>query len=317
MSEANIDTVLPVMETNINAMSQKPIEIGTANEQDNIHETPQALQQKIGEIRSTLKQNVKVCSMNSIRSKREKSDKNNIEEMSTDPSVISPKRGRPIKSSPRNPSNRSSLKRTISPKVMLTRIKRQENTTDTETSNENSQLNQNNEERKPKPHSKGRKRKLSSYEDQVNDVIDDVISDETKKSKRKISNTSKAGDIKCGKCPNTSVTYPTQAKFKDHAIREHGGVAKPFGESQEYANEEELYAILKDAFSTKKNIPCYQCMEKKFTSFGGLKMHLLTCGKSKEECEVSDFFLLIIKANINKWYSKGVTKNLNANFYRH
>ena len=291
MSEPNIDTVLPVMETNINAMSQKPIEIGTANEQDNIHETPQALQQKIGEIRSTLKQNVKVCSMNSIRSKREKSDKNKIEEMITVPSVISPKRGRPIKSSPRNPSNRSALKRTISPKVMLTRIKRQENTTDTETSNENSQLNQNKEERKPKPHSKGRKRKLSSYEDQVNDVIDDVISDETKKSKRKISNTSKAGDIKCGKCPNTSVTYPTQAKFKDHAIREHGGVAKPFGESQEYANEEELYAILKDAFSTKKNIPCYQCMEKKFTSFGGLKMHLLTCGKSKEECEVSDFFL--------------------------
>ena len=122
----------------------------------------------------------------------------------------------------------------------------------------------------------------------MNEVIDNVISDQTKKSKRKISDISKAGDIKCGKCRNTSVTYPTLAKFKDHAIREHGGVAKPFGESQEYANEEELYAVLKEAFSTKKNIPCYQCMEKKFTSFGGLKMHLLTCGKSKEECEVSD-----------------------------
>jgi hypothetical protein len=145
ISEPNIDTVLSVKETNIHAMSQKPIEIDASNEQDVIHKTPQALQQKIGEIRSTLKQNVEACSMNSIRSKREKSEKNNIEQMNTDPSVISPKRGRPIKSSPRNPSNQSALKRTISPKVMLTRIKRQENTTDTDTSNENSQLNQNSE----------------------------------------------------------------------------------------------------------------------------------------------------------------------------
>ena len=60
ISEPNIDTVLSVKETNIDAMSQKPIEIDASNEQDVIHKTPQALQQKIGEIRSTLTQNVEV-----------------------------------------------------------------------------------------------------------------------------------------------------------------------------------------------------------------------------------------------------------------
>lgn len=106
-------------------------------------------------------------------------------------------------------------------------------------------------------------------------------------SRKTPTKSSKVSNLQCGKCPNSIDTYPSLAKFKDHAIREHGGLARPLGESQELASEEEIHALLKEAFSYKKQISCYKCMNKKFTSFGGLKMHLLTCGKSKEECDVS------------------------------
>ena len=106
-------------------------------------------------------------------------------------------------------------------------------------------------------------------------------------SRKTPTKSSKISNLQCGKCPNSIDTYPSLAKFKDHAIREHGGLARPLGESQEFTSEEEIHALLKEAFSYKKQISCYKCMNKKFTSFGGLKMHLLTCGKSKEECDVS------------------------------
>jgi len=127
---------------------------------------------------------------------------------------------------------------------------------------------------------RGRKRKLPPEKH---------INNKASRASKKLLKDKATADIRCGKCLNTSTVYPNVHKFKDHVIREHGGVAKPLGESQEYQSEEELHAALKDAFSTKRQIPCYQCMQKKFTSFTGLKMHLLTCGKSKEECNVSTY----------------------------
>ena len=137
---------------------------------------------------------------------------------------------------------------------------------------------------------RGRKRKLSieTHKTPNMDCVDQLKSTPLKiKIQKRVSKEPETLGIRCGKCINSSDTYLTQLKFKDHAIREHGGLAKPLGESQEYSSEEELFAALKEVFSTKRQIPCYQCMQKKFTSFGGLKMHLLTCGKTKEECDVS------------------------------
>ena len=133
----------------------------------------------------------------------------------------------------------------------------------------------------PKGNKRGRKRKIPEVE--VN-ADNNVSKGDIKKTPTK---TPKITSLQCGKCLTSTDSYPSVAKFKDHAIREHGGIARPLGEPQEFASEEETHALLKEAFSYKKQVSCYQCMQKKFTSFGGLKMHLLTCGKSKEECDVS------------------------------
>ena len=145
---------------------------------------------------------------------------------------------------------------------------------------------------------RGRKRKIATIENNQ----DESKSDDNK-LKRTPVKSSKVSSFQCGKCPNSTENYPSLMKFKDHVIREHGGLARPIGESQEFSSEEEIHALLKEAFVYKKQVSCYQCKQKKFTSFGGLKMHLLTCGKTKDECDVSSNyfnFWEIINLNVSK-----------------
>ena len=140
-----------------------------------------------------------------------------------------------------------------------------------------------------KPKNKGLKRgrKGKIIKDAEKPIERDLIKKHnTPTKKTKISGHS---NIRCGKCVDESVTYDSVAKFKSHIALVHGGIARPFGESQEFLNEAELQVALKEAFSIRKGIqvPCFKCLGKKFTSFAGLKFHLLTCGKSTEQCNVS------------------------------
>ncbi|XP_068243490.1 uncharacterized protein [Palaemon carinicauda] len=89
-------------------------------------------------------------------------------------------------------------------------------------------------------------------------------------------------NIKCGKCDYVT---NSMAKFNSHAHHEHNGLARPFGENQEFS-EEEWHIIISSTMKSVKKLKCEICA-KIFRSLGGYKYHVKFCGHSVEEIQTT------------------------------
>jgi hypothetical protein len=95
----------------------------------------------------------------------------------------------------------------------------------------------------------------------------------------------KANAIACGKCERSFIGVKD---FQWHAASSHGGIVKPKGEDQAMT-EAEIMLALRAAFTLLKKITCFKCNQKSFTTLLGIKYHLNTCNRSKDELEVIHF----------------------------
>jgi uncharacterized C2H2 Zn-finger protein len=91
--------------------------------------------------------------------------------------------------------------------------------------------------------------------------------------------------IVCGKCEETFKLFKD---FQKHAVSSHGGIARPKGEDQAMT-EAEVMLALQTAFTLSKKVICFKCNQKSFTTLMGIKYHLKTCSRSKDELEVMHF----------------------------
>ncbi|XP_064086295.1 uncharacterized protein LOC135201378 [Macrobrachium nipponense] len=108
---------------------------------------------------------------------------------------------------------------------------------------------------------------------------DPEIMNEDCDSNRNRSHKSAANsNLKCGKCDYISGSV---AKFNYHAQHEHNGLARPYGESQEFS-EEEWNSIISSTMRSMKKLKCEICA-KIFRSLGGYKYHVKFCGHTVEE----------------------------------
>lgn len=109
------------------------------------------------------------------------------------------------------------------------------------------------------------------------DIINKDCESNSNRSHNSAAN-SKLSNLKCGKCDYVSESL---AKFNYHAQHEHNGLARPYGESQEFS-EEEWNSIISSTMKLVKKLKCEICA-KIFRSLGGYKYHVKFCGHTVEE----------------------------------
>ena len=99
--------------------------------------------------------------------------------------------------------------------------------------------------------------------------------------------------VECEACTGNS--FKSKKDFFIHNALVHGGLAFYKGETTGDQTLDEEHLVLnrlRYVFSQCSQVKCHKCFVKSFGTFPGLKYHVARCGKSKEELDVSIFYLI-------------------------